>query len=484
MTDVRRLAATVIMGAFEGPTLPDWTAQLLRGGLGSICLFGSNVETPDQLAALTAAITALSPDVLIAIDEEGGDVTRLHMREGNPHPGNAALGSADDVTLTEQVAGLIGEELRRAGVNLDLAPDVDVNSNPHNPVIGVRSFGADPGLVSRHTRAYVTGLQAQGVGACVKHWPGHGDTATDSHLDMPTVDAPLQVLQERELAPFRAAVEAGTVAVMTSHVLLPAIDPALPATLSAPIVDLLRQHLGFEGLLVSDALDMKGASHGRGEPAAAVLAIAAGCDLLCLGADKQLPLHEEILDALVQAVHDGELSLRRLAEAAQRVRGVAAQLRTLRAAAVAPGRRDAGTMAATQAVRVRGTFAPMRGAVALKFVTDTNIAVGEVPWGLPSGCTALAGGGREVEVHAGTDLDALVAELDGSPVVALVREPHRRLWVAALLNGLAGRRSDLVVVEMGWPGPEPLPGAAVIEAFGASRANAAAVAEVLAAGAG
>ena len=182
----------------------------------------------------------------------------------------------DDTTLTEAVARSIGAELAAAGIDLDTAPVVDVNSNAANPVIGVRSFGADPSLVARHGTAYIAGLQSAGVGACVKHFPGHGDTSLDSHLDLPTVTAPLDVLRGRELAPFVAAVAAGSLAVMTSHVLLPAIDPLLPATLSPAVVALLRDDLGFDGLLVSDALDMKGASGGRGVPAAAVLALAAG----------------------------------------------------------------------------------------------------------------------------------------------------------------------------------------------------------------
>jgi len=237
------------MGAFPGPTVPAWMASRLDRGLGSICLFGSNIVTPDQLASLTAQLHTVAPDVLIATDEEGGDVTRLHLREGSPHPGNAALGVVDDVALTEAVARSIGLELFAAGVDLNTAPVVDVNSNPANPVIGVRSFGADPSLVARHARAYVTGLQSAGVGACVKHFPGHGDTAIDSHLDLPTVVAPLDVLRRRELAPFATAVAAGTLAVMTSHVLLPAIDQSLPATLSPSVLKLLRDDLGFDGLV-------------------------------------------------------------------------------------------------------------------------------------------------------------------------------------------------------------------------------------------
>lgn len=482
MDELRGLASRVVMGAFAGPELPGWMHDLLAGGLGSICIFGSNVESPEQLTALTNAIHQAGRDVIITADEEGGDVTRLHMRTGNPFPGNAALGSADDVVLTEQVARSIGSSLRDVGIDMDLAPVVDVNSNPHNPVIGVRSFGAGPDLVARHTEAYVRGMQSSGVAACVKHWPGHGDTSVDSHVGLPTVDAPLEVLRARELVPFVAAVSAGTAAVMTSHVILPALDTALPATLSTAIVDLLRDDLGFDGLLVSDALDMKGASSERGVPAAAVLALKAGVDLLCVGADKDASDHEGILEAIVAAVESGELPRQRLEQAAQRCltasRLVRAWADEPRVAAL-PGADERATAdAARGALRVRGVLPPASAVVALRFLTGANIAAGEVPWGLPHDAPVLAGG-RQFDVVEGTSVGELLTSVADSRVVALVREAHRWPWVADLLRRLAEARPDLVVVEMGWPGPHGTPGAAQISSFGASRANAAAVAELL-----
>ena len=283
MTDLRRAVRATLMPGFEGPVLPDWLATELAGGLGSVCLFGTNVASPAQLRQLTAAIHAASPSALVAIDEEGGDVTRLHHGEGSLHPSAAYLGSLDDVDVTEAVAADIGAQLVAAGVDLNLAPVADVNSNPLNPVIGVRSFGADPDLAARHVAAYTRGLQGAGAGAVAKHFPGHGDTATDSHRALPTITVDVDLLAARELVPFRAAVAAGTLGVMTSHILLPAIDPELPATLSAPVLRLLRDDLGFTGAIVSDALDMAGASSGRGIPEAAVLALAAGVVLLCIG---------------------------------------------------------------------------------------------------------------------------------------------------------------------------------------------------------
>ena len=479
MSTLETLARQVVMGSFRGPELPPWAARLLEGGLGSVCAFGSNVRSPDELATLTAAMHAVRPDVLVAIDEEAGDVTRLHMTDGSPHPGNAALGAVDDLDLTERVARSIGASLAAAGIDLDLAPVVDVNSNPNNPVIGVRSFGADPGLVARHTTAFVAGLQAAGVGACAKHFPGHGDTAVDSHLALPTVDVPPETLRARELVPFRAAVEAGSVAVMSSHVLLPALDATHPATLSPTVLSMLREELGFDGLLVSDAVDMQAVARGRGEPGAAVLALAAGCDLICLGADKGEDVHLAVAAAVVDAVHDGRLPEQRLAEAAGRVHTASATVRGWREHP-APSHNDlaASDEVARRALRVDGTLPGLAGAAVLRLRTGTNAAVADAAWGLPPDGAVLAG--RPVlDVQHDTAYDEVLSATGSAPVIALVREAHRHPWVLDLLHRLAAARPDLVVVEMGWPGEATLPGAAVVTTHGASRANAAALDHLL-----
>src|SRR4051794_30913280 len=438
VTSLERQAHRVVMGAFAGTEVPDWVARLVDDGLGSVCIFGSNVTSPEDPARLTGLLHDRAPDLLVATDEEGGDVTRLHMAEGSPHPGNAALGVVDDTGLTERVARSLGAELAAAGVDLDLAPVADANTDPANPVIGVRSFGADPVLVGRHTAAYVAGLQSAGVGACVKHFPGHGDTHVDSHLALPVVDASPDVLRSRELVPFRAAVAAGAVAVMTSHVLLPALDPDLPATLSRTVLAVLRDELGFDGLVVSDAVDMRGASAGRGEPAAAVLALAAGCDLVCLGADKDADLHGRVVAAVVAAVRDGTLPEQRLADAAERVRAATRRIRGLQDAATAVAGADDGAAAevAARAVRVHGHLPALAGATVLRLRTGTSIAVGEVPWGLPVDGRVLAGR-PVVDVLASTPSAGVLAAAADGPVVALVRQPHLHPWALALLGELA-----------------------------------------------
>lgn len=282
-------------------------------------------------------------------------------------------------------------------MNLNWAPSADVNSNPSNPVIGVRSFGADTALVARHTAAYVTGLQSAGVAACAKHFPGHGDTAVDSHHSMPRIDAEASVLADRELSPFRAAIAAGTRAMMSAHILVPALDPDHPATLSRPVLtDLLRGELGYTGLIVTDGMEMQAIAATYGIERGSVLAIAAGADAICVGgglADDETV--RRLRDALVGAVRAGELPEERLAEAAQRVRELAGWT------AGVPGtegeaRPDVGLVAARRALKVTGSegFTPLTEApYVAAFTPVANIAVGdETPWGVAAELARLLPG--------------------------------------------------------------------------------------------
>lgn len=235
--------------------------------MGSLCIYGGNIQDTQQLSALMTQIRQASPNAILALDEEGGDVTRLHYRDGSNQPGNAVLGRLDDPQLTRASARAIAREMRAYGFNLNLAPDADVNTNAQNPVIGVRSFGISPRKVAMHTAAFTVGLQGEMVAACAKHFPGHGDTSTDSHLSLPVVAVDPFTLAERELAPFTAAIQTGIAAIMTSHIMVPALDAENPATFSSAILGkLLRDELGFTGVIVTDALDMAGASAETGIP--------------------------------------------------------------------------------------------------------------------------------------------------------------------------------------------------------------------------
>jgi beta-N-acetylhexosaminidase len=388
------------------------------------------------VAALTASVHDANPMASVAVDEEGGDVTRLHATTGSPALAAAALGHLDDLDATRSTGAAIGRDLAAVGVDLDLGPVADLNTDPRNPVIGARSFGTDPHRVGEHVAAWVTGLQSTGVRACLKHFPGHGDTHVDSHLALPVVPVGRDVLDRRELVPFVAGAQAGAASVMTSHLVVTALDADRPATLSAAVLALAREVLGDDVVVVTDALDMAGASAGRGIPEAAVLSLVAGADLLCLGPDTGVETTREIAAAVAAAVRSGRLPEERLADAAHRAA-------TLRATAFDPtGTRS--VVDATGSVEVVGTLPDLTRALVLKAQTDVSIAIGVVPWGVST----------EPPVSP-ADLPARAGSHEG-PVVVETRDAHRHPDLVAAVGSLA-RGRDVVVVDYGWPGPWGLP---------------------------
>ncbi|MEV7125635.1 glycoside hydrolase family 3 protein [Streptomyces sp. NPDC093260] len=483
-----RDALAVLQPGFDGTTAPDWVRRLLGEGLASVALFGRNVVTEEQVTALTGQLRAERDDLLVAIDEESGDVTRLDVRTGSSFPGNHALGAVDDPDLTRGVARELGRRLAACGVNFDWAPSADVNANPDNPVIGVRSFGAATDLVARHTAAWVEGLQSTGVAACTKHFPGHGDTNVDSHHAVPRIDVDADTLYERELPPFRAAIAAGTRAVMSAHILVPALDAERPGTLSRRILTgLLREELGYQGLIVTDGMEMRAISGTYGLEHGVVLAIAAGADAICVGGglcDEATVL--SLRDALVAAVRSGELPEERLSDAAARVRELARWTAEARggAADVAP-EPEIGLVAARRALRVtrRQTVAPVDGPVFVaQFSPEANIAVGdETPWGVAAELRRLLPGSASGS-FAGADAGAAaLAAAEGRRIVAAVRDEHRHAWMGAALDALLAARPDTVVVEMGVPQAPPR-GALHIATHGAARVCGVAAAEAVVAG--
>ncbi|MER3554715.1 MAG: beta-N-acetylhexosaminidase, partial [Meiothermus sp.] len=306
------------------PELDDATrAHLAKYRFGSVCLFRKNIRDRHQLARLVAELReTLGPECLISIDQEGGAVQRTtDLPEA---PSAMALGATDDPALAQAVGGAVGRSLIALGINWNFAPVLDVNTNPRNPVIGDRSFGSDPAKVAALGLAWARGLEAEGVMACVKHFPGHGDTHLDSHLDLPSVSKPRALLERLELYPFKKAVEAGISSIMSAHIVYPELDPDYPATLSSRILgELLRQEWGYDGLVVTDSMDMKAITQFSPDAGgAAVRAFAAGADLvLALGSRETQQAQAE---ALAKAIAEGtiprarlEQSLERLARAAR-----------------------------------------------------------------------------------------------------------------------------------------------------------------------
>ena len=314
----------LIMVGFDGTHANEAIETYIRERfVGGVVLFSRNIQSPQQTAELTnqlqrlAGATGRQIPLFIGIDQEGGWVIRL--KEGaTVLPGNMALGATDSTELAARAGEITAVELAAVGVNLNFAPVMDVNNNLHNPVIGRRSFGESPELVSRLGVAYIQELQRHGVLATAKHFPGHGDTTVDSHFDLPTVNHDRERIHALELQPFRAAIDADVAAIMTAHIIYPAFDANLPATLSpALLTDLLRKELGFDGLLITDDMEMKAIDDRYQSGEAAVMAVEAGADIVMVlwTPAKQI----EVFDALLAAVKSGRISQARLDQSVGRI---------------------------------------------------------------------------------------------------------------------------------------------------------------------
>jgi beta-N-acetylhexosaminidase len=293
---------------FDGTTATPRLKRLIqKEQIGGVILFSRNIESPKQLSALTAALRRWAGErgLLISIDQEGGRVQRL-PKPFTQWPPVSRLGACHSYDLAYRMGQAIGLELAAVGVNLDFAPVLDVGTATKNPIIGDRAFSHDPAVVAAMGLAFIVGLQDQGVIACGKHFPGHGDTSVDSHKALPVVTAKADALLERELKPFRHAIENRLATIMTAHVKYPSLDPDWPATLSPVILTtLLRETLGFDGVVFTDDLEMKAIADHWPPEVAAVQAIKAGADslLICKDANAQ----DEVLEELRRAVADGTL---------------------------------------------------------------------------------------------------------------------------------------------------------------------------------
>lgn len=454
--------------------IPDWLRPALSAGLAGIILFGEN--TPDIEATRRvvgdfqeAVRAAGEPALIVASDEEGGDVTRLQYSGGSSLPGNAALGDVDDPELTRRCAGAYGKLLAYVGITLTIAPCLDVASEPLNPVIGVRSFGAEPDLVARHGAAFAAGLRESDVRSCGKHFPGHGATRTDSHLALPVLDVSPEVLAARDEAPFACGVDS----VMTAHVVVRALGPD-PATLSRWSTEQIRA-LGIEGPIITDALGMHAIStlYDMGE--ASVRALEAGADLLCLdsptGRDPQADF-ESAVAGIEAAVHSGRLSPDALG--ASHVRNLTLTGTPKPSAPVEEILADldaVGSEAATRAVRTGGFVRVDPPLVVADLRHRVSIAAGVAPLALAEVLERRGALGRLVR---GTREPIDPHEM----VVAVVREPLADAAEGEALAELLAAHPDAVVVHTGLAAAAPL-AERIVYAHGAGRANAEAVADLL-----
>lgn len=475
--ELTRLANAVLWPGFLGTEAPAWLLAELREGLAGVVYFGQNIG--DGLPALSAQILEANPGALIGIDEEGGSVTRLESAEGSTLPGAAQLGSLDDLDATRATGAELARRVSAIGGNVVLGPVADVNTDPRNPVIGVRSFGSDEALVSRHVLATVDGIQSGAAAACVKHFPGHGDTHLDSHHSLPEISLPIDEFERVHLEPFRAAVAAGVDAIMTAHIVVPAWG-AEPATLNPRVLGMLRGW-GFDGVIISDALDMAAVRETVGIGRGAALALAAGTDLLCIGnptnrgeatlPDQDLRDFREARDGIVAALLDGSLSRARVEDAAARVAALATTLAARATSAASPVDFDAREIVG------RAVTGASADAAALAVVDARRRSTLAVDSAAAYVAEALAGDGQRVRLDVAraslaeqdAALDATVAA-DGLTVI-LIDRPDADAAQRALVERAATRDPAAVVVNVGLAPQRALP-LPVVEVGAASRIGA------------
>lgn len=317
---LREKIGQLFMLGFAGTSLTkDFGRFFTDSRPGGVILFARNLEAPAQIAKLTNDLQDLSPRIplLISIDQEGGRVSRLPAGF-TVFPPCGVLGRCHSFELAYAAASATAAELRAVGINMNLAPVLDLDTNPDNPIIGDRAFGADPELVSTLGLATIAGLQDHRVIACGKHFPGHGDTAADSHKELPVVRASQDRLRARELRPFRSAIEDGLATIMTAHVLYPALDEHRPATLSPTILTtLLREELGFQGPILTDDLEMRAILDHLDIREAALRALEAGSDILLICQDQER--QAAAMEAVLESVQQGRISEERLQRSLRRI---------------------------------------------------------------------------------------------------------------------------------------------------------------------
>lgn len=480
--DLVEAANRCLVVGFDGTTPPGELKRLADTGLGGVILHTRNVASRAQLRELTDELRSLRPGLLVTADQEGGGISHL-ARAGAPEtPGAWALGVVDDTELTAAVADALARHLAECGVTVSFAPVADVHRVGANPIVRTRAFGADPGDTARHVTAWTEATLAAGVAPCAKHFPGHGSTTVDSHLSAALDTRDEQVLREIDLLPFRAAIDAGAPLLMTAHVVYPALDATAPATLSHRVLTgLLRTELGFQGVVVTDALEMRAIAGTVGEASAAVAAIGAGADQLIIARpDPELWLR--CRDALLDAMATGRLDPARVVDAARRVDALAERFARPPATAhpaSGPGPADVGLIAARRALR----WKPLPGPVIDPFVVDLHRpSRPALEWARTNLVTLL----REVmpcaegvvATQGPVDVTGVLRLAQGRSLLIATEDADLHPWQAEARAALLTGRPDALLIATGMPDAET-EAADGLCSYGRGRANLRAVAEAL-----
>ena len=466
---IERAILSHLSPGFGGTRIPDWMKSWLEKGLGGVTLFSSNCPSIEETANLIAELRRYTPHVIISIDEEGGDVTRLFVREGSPFPTPAMLGRSDDLELTMNSYMELGKILKQVGIDLNLAPVADVSVNQLNPIVGVRSFGSNFELVTRHLKVAVEGLRRAGIASSIKHFPGHGGVLEDSHHDLPQLEGDLKEIESTHLKPFLTAIEAGVDSIMMGHIVTPALDKEFPASLSKKIItSYLKQKLGFTGIVMTDALDMGAIGGPKKIALSALQAVRAGADLLCFsGLSDQSSFIESSFTLINDAVNNGDMSAEAIISNAERLQswrppkpqGSSAP-QPLPLSKIADGFEINGDMV------LRG-----EDVVLVELSADPTIAAGFVSWGMRR---ALIRIGKKVKLESSNAVSHIEPN---AQVVVAFRDAYRDQRILNILHRIEKQFPNSIFIDMGWPTREFQP-SNMIRTFGSSEIAAEAVAEI------
>ena len=458
LTEKQKAMLGVLSPGFGGITVPSYIKEYLEKGLGAITLFGSNTPDVETATKLIAEIRGINPNCIISIDEESGDVTRLWAKSGSPFPAPYLLGRLDDIEFTKQVFRQLGAHLAFADIDLTFGPVFDLSISDDNPIVGVRSFGRDSGLVTRHAVAAVSGLTEAGIACSPKHFPGHGKTSADSHKDLPLIGLPLAELMEEDLKPFIAAIDQGVEALMIGHLLVPSVDDKAASLSKVWCQDILRKKLNFEGAIITDALDMGALGGLEAIDKSAISAVRAGANLLCLsGIADQSKILSQILE-----LADKELT----AEDLEQIEFSKVKIASLRRnPLVDVGTEDLSVDFMAKGFEVSGDAKLKAGSIAvLTLGAEPTIAAGHISWGLDSSLSNLG-----IEV----------GEFDTAQNrIIQFRDAWRDPVILERLMMLKQTYPDAKFVDFGWP-TNRFKAKNLIRAFGATRAHSDGVAKLL-----
>ena len=448
----------VLSPGFGGTSVPAYIKDYLKNGLGAVPLFASNTPDFETATKLIAEIRAINPDCVISIDEESGDVTRLWAKSGSPFPAPYLLGRLDDAEFTKQVFRQLGARLAIADIDVTFGPVFDLSISDDNPIVGVRSFGRETELVTKHGTAAVAGLSEAGISCSPKHFPGHGKTSADSHKDLPLIDLPLAELMEEDMRPFRAAIERGVKAIMVGHLLVPSVDSKAASLSKVWCRDILRGQLKFDGAIVTDALDMGALGGLEDIDKSALAAVRAGANLLCLsGIADQSKILAQILDLAEKELTNEDLEL--IDYSKQKISTLRRNQQT------DVGLEDLSVDYMAQGFAVSGESKLKPGSIAvLTLGAEPTIASGHISWGLDSSLSNLG-------IEAG--------EFDTAQNrIIQFRDAWRDPVILERLMMLKQTYPDAKFVDFGWP-TNSFTAKNLIRAFGATRAHSDGVANLL-----